>query len=119
MSKIKFYTSDDQVYFEMEEEQPMNKKQRIQELSNKIEKFQTEINELKKELEELQKKPYEISYPEPGTKIYYIRDYTGDIYSVILNSLNEDIKHLYDIGLLFDTEEEAKQFKRERALIKK
>ena len=66
-----------------------------------------------------EKKPYKISYPEPGTKIYYIRDYTGDIYSAILNFLNEDIKHLYDIGLLFDTEEEAKQFKRERALIKK
>lgn len=119
MSKIKFYTSDDQVYFEMEEEQPTNKKQRIQELTERIENSQAEIDALKEELEKLQKKPYEISYPEPGTKIYYIRDCTGDIHSVILNFLGEDIKHLYDIGLLFDTEEEAEQFKRERALIKK
>jgi len=66
-----------------------------------------------------EKKPYEISYPEPGTKIYYIRDYTGDIYSAILNSINRDIKHLYDIGLLFDTKEEVEQFKREQTLIKK
>lgn len=119
MSKIKFYTSDDQVYFEMEEEQPMNKEQKIQELTERMEKSQAEIDELKQELERLKKKPYEISYPDNGTKIYYIRDSTGDINSAILNFLNEDIKHLYDIGLLFDTEEEAKQFKRERALIKK
>lgn len=119
MSKIKFYTSDDQVYFETEEEQPTNKKQRIQELTERIENSQAEIDALKEELEKLQKKPYEISYPEPGTKIYYIRDCTGDIHSVILNFLGEDIKHLYDIGLLFDTEEEAEQLKRERALIKK
>lgn len=119
MSKIKFYTNDDQVYFEMEEEQPMNKKQRIQELSNKIEKFQTEINELKEELEKLQKKPYEISYPEPRTKMYYINDYTGEIHFRVLNVLDSDDKHLYDIGLYFDTKEEAEQFKRERALIKK
>ena len=97
----------------------MNKKQRIQELTERIENSQVEIDALKEELEKLQKKPYEISYPEPGTKIYYIRDCTGDIHSVILNFLGEDIKYLYDIGLLFDTEEEAEQFKRERALIKK
>lgn len=119
MSKIKFYTNDDQVYFETEEEQPTNKKTKIQELTERIENSQAEIDALKEELEKLQKKPYEISYPEPGTKIYYIRDCTGDIHSVILNFLGEDIKHLYDIGLLFDTEEEAEQFKRERALIKK
>lgn len=119
MSKIKYYTGDGQVYFETQGEKPMNKEQKIQELTKRIENSQAEIDELKQELEKLQKKPYEISYPEPGTKIYYIRDYTGDIHSVILNFLGEDIKHLYDIGLLFDTEEEAEQFKRERALIKK
>lgn len=51
MSKIKFYTSDDQVYFEMEEEQPMNKEQKIQELTERIEKSQAEIDALKEELE--------------------------------------------------------------------
>lgn len=116
---IKYYTNDGQVYFETGEDEPMNKEQKIQELTARIENSQTELDELKEELKKLQKKPYEISYPEPGTKIYYIRDCTGDIHSVILNFLGEDIKHLYDIGLLFDTEEETKQFKRERALIKK
>lgn len=118
MSKIKFYTTDGQVYFEMEEEK-VNKEQKIQELSNKIEKSQAEIDELKKELEELQEKPYEISYPEPRTKMYYINDYTGEIHFRVLNVLDSDDKHLYDIGLYFDTKEEAEQFKRERALIKK
>lgn len=55
MSKTKFYTSEDQVYFEMEEEQPMNKEQKIQELTERIEKSQAEIDELKQELEKLKK----------------------------------------------------------------
>ena len=97
----------------------MNKEQKIQELTERIEKSQAEIDELKKELEELQKKPYEISYPEPRTKMYYINDYTGEIHFRALNALDSDDKHLYDIGLYFDTKEEAEQFKREQALIKK
>ncbi len=118
MGTIKFYTSDGQMYFEMEEEK-VNKEQKIQELTERIEKSQAEIDELKKELEELQKKPYEISYPEPRTKMYYINDYTGEIHFRALNALDSDDKHLYDIGLYFDTKEEAEQFKREQALIKK
>lgn len=90
---------------------------KILEIYNNIINSEEQTEEVQEITEE--KKPYKISYPEPGTKIYYIRDYTGDIHSAILNFLNEDIKHLYDIGLLFDTEEETKQFKRERALIKK
>ena len=97
----------------------MNKEQKIQELTERIEKSQAELEELKKELEKLQKKPYEISYPEPRTKMYYINDYTGEIQSRILNSIDECVKYLYDIGLYFDTKEEVEQFKRERALIKK
>ena len=90
---------------------------KILEIYNNIINSEEQTEEVQEITEE--KKPYKRSYPEPGTKIYYIRDYTGDIHSAILNFLNEDIKHLYDIGLLFDTEEETKQFKRERALIKK
>ena len=119
MSKTKFYTSEDQVYFEMEEKQPMNKEQKIQELSNKIEKSRAEIDELKQELEKLQKKPYEISYPKDGEKIYYISHYFGQVKEWGFNISNEADKYLYDIGLYFDTKEEAEQFKRERALIKK
>ena len=116
---IKYYTTDRQVYYETGEDEPMNKEQKIQELTERIEKSQTELDELREELEKLQKKPYEISYPEPRTKMYYINDYTGEIHFRVLNALDSDDKHLYDIGLYFDTKEEAEQFKRERALIKK
>ena len=119
MSKIKFYTSDDQVYFETEEEQPMNKKQRIQELTERIENSQAEIDALKEELEKLQKKPYEIGYPKDGEKIYYISFQSGQVKEWDFNINYEADKCLYDIGLYFDTEEEAEQFKREQTLIKK
>ena len=119
MSKIKFYTSDDQVYFEMEEEQPTNKKQRIQELTERIENSQAEIDALKEELEKLQKKPYEIGYPKDGEKIYYISFQSGQVKEWDFNINYEADKCLYDIGLYFDTEEEAEQFKREQTLIKK
>lgn len=89
----------------------MNKEQKIQELSRKI-------DELKQELEQLQKKSYEISYPEEDTTMYYIDDYTGKILHKVFDP-DDHHKYLYDIGLLFDTKEEAEQFIRERALIKK
>lgn len=119
MSKIKFYTSDDQVYFEMEEEQPMNKKQRIQELTERIENSQAEIDALKEELEKLQKKPYEISYPNDGEQIYFISYHSGQVKEWDFNINYVADKCLYDIGLYFDTLEEAEQFKREQTLIKK
>ena len=97
----------------------MNKEQKIQELSNKIEKSRAEIDELKKELEELQKKPYEISYPNDGTEVYYINDYDGDIEEKTYYAYDADEKYLYELGLYFDTYEEAEQFKREQTLIKK
>lgn len=97
----------------------MNKEQKIQELSNKIEKSRAEIDELREELEKLQKKPYEISYPKDGEKIYYISHYFGQVKEWGFNISNEADKYLYDIGLYFDTKEEAEQFKREQTLIKK
>lgn len=90
----------------------MTKEERIQELIEKI-------DELKEELEELQKTPYEISYPEHKTKVYYINHNTGVIQNRLFNIIDEDDKHLYDIGLLFDSEEEAEQFIRKQTLIKK
>ena len=97
----------------------MNKEQKIQELSNKIEKSRAEIDELKKELEELQDKPYEISYPEDGVEMYYIDDYTGELEGKTFDICDDYDKRLYEIGLLFYTEEEAKQFIKEQTLIKK
>lgn len=118
MGTIKFYTSDGQMYFEMEEEK-VNKEQKIQELSNKIEKSRAEIDVLKEELEKLQDKPYEISYPEPKSKVYYINSYTGEIHCILLNVIDKEVKHLYELGLYFDTKEEAEQFIKEQTLIKK
>lgn len=117
MSKIKFYTSDDQVYFEMEEEQPMNKKQRIQELTERIENSQAEIDALKEELEKLQEKSYKISYPKEYKLMWYLDDcacVTGyQYYNTAVD------RAFYESGLLFDTIEEVEQFKREQVLIKK
>lgn len=111
MGTIKFYTSEDQMYFEMEEEK-VNKEQKIQELSD-------EIDRLKKKLEELQKKPFEISYPKHGTKVYHISDLNGEIRNRGYDVFDNGDKNLYDIGLYFDTKEEAEQFEREQTLIKK
>ena len=66
-----------------------------------------------------EKKPYEISYPNDETEVYFISDLTGKTEVKEYNVLYNGDKKLYDIGLLFDIEEEAEQFKRERALIKK
>ena len=95
----------------------MNKEQKMQELSNKIEKSRAEIDELKKELEELQDKPYEISYPIGYKLMWYLDDYAS-VTSYQYNNTAVD-RVFYESGLLFDTKEEAEQFKRERALIKK
>lgn len=97
----------------------MNKEQKIQELSNKIEKSQTEIDELKKELEELQDKPYKIFYPKDGVEMYYIDDYTGELEGKTFDICDDYDKRLYEIGLLFYTEEEVEQFIKEQTLIKK
>lgn len=110
--------------------QPMNKEQKIQELTERIEKYQeeltermeksqAEIDELKKELEKLQKKPYELRYPKNETKLYFISDLNGGIRNRGYGAFVNGDKKLYDIGLYFDTEEEAKQFIKEQTLIKK
>ena len=65
------------------------------------------------------KKPYEISYPNDETEVYFISDLTGKTEIKEYNVLYNGDKKLYDIGLYFDTEEEVEQFKREQTLIKK
>ena len=95
----------------------MSKEQKIQELTERIEKSQTEIDELKKELEELKDKPYEISYPIGYKLMWYLDDYAS-VTSYQYNNTAVD-RVFYESGLLFDTKEEAEQFKREQTLIKK
>lgn len=97
----------------------MNKEQKIQELTERIENSQAEIDELKEELDKLQKKPYKISYPNNGEQIYYISYHSGQVKEWDFDISYEADKYLYDIGLYFDTKEEAEQFIKEQTLIKK
>lgn len=90
----------------------MNKEQKIQELSRKI-------DELKQELEELQDKPYEISYPNDGQRVWSFDCCLGSLSNSIFDIEDRVNKHSYKTGLLFDTYEEAKQFIKEQTLIKK
>lgn len=95
----------------------MNKEQKIQELTERIENSQAEIDELKKELEKLQKKPYKISYPIGYALMWYLDDCASVTSYQYYNTAVDRV--FYESGLLFDTKEEAEQFKREQTLIKK
>lgn len=95
----------------------MDKQKLINEMNKKIDELKNEFSEKIAALDE--KKPYEISYPKPKSKVYYINSYTGEIHCILLNVIDEEVKHLYELGLYFDTLEEAEQFKREQTLIKK
>ena len=115
MSKIKFYTSDGQMYFEMEEEK-MNKEQKIQELTERIEKSQAEIDELKEELRKLQKKPYEVEVPEDVNRYYALKS-NGDILRGFDYCFDDTKKAIYRRGLMFETDEEVRQYDRKRILL--
>ena len=66
-----------------------------------------------------EKKPYEISYPESGAEVYYFDDYTGDLEKRLFDKDDGYDKYLYEIGLYFQTEQQAEQFIKEQTLIKK
>ena len=116
---IKYYTSDGQVYYETRGDESMNKEQKIQELTERIEKSQAELDELKKELEKLQNKPYEISYPNDGEKVYSISRYSNSITEYLFDINNKVDKNLHKTGQCFGTRKEAEQFLKEQTLIKK
>lgn len=65
------------------------------------------------------KKPYEISYPKHNKIVFYIDDCLGGFKERTFDITDSCDKRLYDMGLYFDTLEEAEQFKREQTLIKK
>lgn len=65
------------------------------------------------------KKPYEISYPNNGKQIYYISYHSGQVKEWEFDINYEADKYLYDIGIYFDTKEEAEQFLKEQTLINK
>lgn len=51
--------------------------------------------------------------------MYYIDDYTGELEGKTFDICDDYDKRLYEIGLLFYTEEEVEQFIKEQTLIKK
>lgn len=76
-----------------------------------------EVTEVTEETEE--KKPYEISYPNKGEKVYYISFNSGEAQEWDFDSSYASDKYLYEKGLYFDTKEEVEQFLKEQTLIKK
>ena len=101
---------------EIEGEKPMNKEQKIQELTERIEKSQAEIDELKEELRKLQKKPYEVEVPEDVNRYYALKS-NGDILRGFDYCFDDTKKAIYRRGLMFETDEEVRQYDRERILL--
>lgn len=93
---------------------------KILEIYNNIINSEEQTEEVTEVTEEvMENKSYEISYPEDDTEMYYIDDYTGKLKEKMFDICNDYDKHLYEIGLLFYTKEEAEQFIKEQTLIKK
>ena len=95
----------------------MDKQKLINEMNKKIDELKNEFSEKIAALEE--KKPYEISYPKHNKIVFYIDDCLGGFKERTFDITDSCDKRLYDMGLYFDTLEEAEQFKREQTLIKK
>ena len=95
----------------------MDKQKLINEMNKKIDELKNEFLEKIAALEE--NKPYEISYPKHNKIVFYIDDCLGGFKERTFDITDSCDKRLYDMGLYFDTLEEAEQFKREQTLIKK
>ena len=92
---------------------------KILEIYNSIINSEEQTEEVTEVTEVTKKKPYEISYPKDGKKVYYISNFPRRIKEWNFDIYDEDDKRVYDIGLYFDTKEEAVQFLKEQTLIKK
>lgn len=66
-----------------------------------------------------EKKPYEISYPNDGQKVWNFDCCLGLLDTGFFDIEDKDDRQSYKTGLLFDTYQEAEQFIKEQTLIKK
>ena len=97
----------------------------IEELQEKFEQLASTIDWIKTKLVDLQeekglapvKTPYEVEVPEDIDEYYYV-SITGIINKLCMYDEFDQIE-IYKRGLAFRTEEEVKQFDKERILIKK
>lgn len=81
------------------------------------EEIHQETTEVTEETEE--KKPYEISYPNDGQRVWSFDCFLGSLSNSIFDIEDRADKHSYKTGLLFDTYEEIEQFLKEQTLIRK
>lgn len=93
-----------------------------EELQEKFEQLASAIDWIKTKLVDLQEdkeeKPFEVKVPEDIGDYYYV-DEIGEI-NLVRDTFHEtDYEGVYQRGLIFKTREEAKQFDKERILIKK
>lgn len=96
-----------------------------EELEQEVKRLEEQIKNLKVKLEEKAEEkcflpyvPYEVEVPENINDYYYIDEF-GNVRSIRNLTSYFDFKKVYKRGLAFKTEEEAKQYDRERMLIKK
>lgn len=88
-----------------------------EELQQKIEQLEQQIKDLKVKLEsKVEKEPYEVEEPEDIENYYYVSE-SGNIDLVEDVSYEWNYVDLYKRGLTFKTEEEVKQYDKERILL--
>ena len=66
-----------------------------------------------------EKKPYKISYPKEGAKVWNFDCYLGTLSNGFFNIEDRADRDSYNTGLLFDSYKEVNQFLKEQTLIKK
>lgn len=89
-----------------------------EELEQKVKRLEEQLTEVRIELLERKanKKPYEVKVPEDIDHYYYV-DELGKVHSIGEKINYYEFEKVYQRGLAFKTEKEAKQYDKERILL--